>query len=66
LTDSRFALGSSIPITLRPGIVATRAEIALMLRAMSSASWITRLALIPAAGSNSYIVTTGPGRTSTI
>ena len=37
-----------------------------MLRAMSSASWITRLALMPLAGSSSYIVTTGPGRTSTM
>ena len=37
-----------------------------MLRAMSSASWMTRLALMPLAGSSSYMVTTGPGRTSTI
>ena len=65
-TDSRLALGSSMPITLRPGMVATRADSADMLRAMSSASWITRLALMPAAGSSSYIVTTGPGRTSTM
>ena len=65
-TASRLALGSSMPITLRPGIVATRADSADMLRAMSSASWITRLALIPLAGSSSYIVTTGPGRTSTM
>ena len=65
-TISRLGLGSSIPITLRPGMVATRADSADMLRAMSSASWITRLALIPLAGSSSYIVTTGPGRTSTI
>src|SRR5207244_5168731 len=48
------------------GIVATRAERADMLRAMSSASWMTRLALMPLAGSSSYIVTTGPGRTSTM
>ena len=66
LTGSRLELGSSIPITLRPGMVATRADSADMLRAMSSASWITRLALIPLAGSSSYMVTTGPGRTSTI
>ena len=65
-TVSRFALGSSMPITLRPGMVATRADSADMLRAMSSASWMTRLALIPLAGSSSYMVTTGPGRTSTI
>src|SRR3546814_11767619 len=37
-----------------------------MLRAISSASATTRLALMPDAGSSSYIVTTGPGRTSTI
>ena len=66
LTVSRFGLGSSMPITLRPGMVATRADSADMLRAMSSASWITRLALIPLAGSSSYMVTTGPGRTSTM
>ena len=61
LTVSRFGLGSSMPMTLRPGIVATRAESADMLRAMSSASAITRLALMPLAGSSSYMVTTGPG-----
>ncbi len=66
LTVSRFWLGSSMPITLRPGMVATRADSADMLRAMSSASWMTRLALIPLAGSSSYMVTTGPGRTSTM
>ena len=37
-----------MPITLRPGMVATRADKADMLRAMSSASWMTRLALMPA------------------
>jgi S-DNA-T family DNA segregation ATPase FtsK/SpoIIIE len=35
-------------------------------RAMSSARPITRLALRPGAGSSSYMVTTGPGRTLTI
>ena len=65
-TASRLGLGSSMPITLRPGMVATRADNADMLRAMSSASWMTRLALIPLAGSSSYMVTTGPGRTSTM
>ncbi len=55
-----------MPITVRPGMVATRADTADMLRAISSASWITRLALMPLAGSSSYIVTTGPGRTFTI
>ena len=37
-----------------------------MLRAMSSARPITRLALMPGAGSSSYIVTTGPVRTAVI
>ena len=37
-----------------------------MLRAMSSAKPITRLAFSPGAGSSSYIVTTGPGRTAVI
>ena len=55
-----------MPITLRPGMTATRAEIALMLRAISSASAITRLALMPGAGSSSYMVTTGPGHTLVI
>ena len=50
-----------MPITLRPGMVATRADSADMLRAMSSASAITRLAFVPLAGSSSYMVTTGPG-----
>ena len=42
----------------------TRADIALMLRAMSSARPMTRLALTPGAGSSSYMVTTGPVRTA--
>ena len=37
-----------------------------MLRAMSSARPTTRLALMPGAGSSSYIVTTGPVRTAVI
>ncbi len=37
-----------------------------MLRAISSASPMTRLALMPGAGSSSYMVTTGPVRTATI
>ena len=37
-----------------------------MERAMSSASPITRDALRPGAGSSSYMVTTGPGRTETM
>ena len=65
-TFSRCAFGSSIPITVRPGTVDTRADSADMLRAMSSASPITRDAFNPGAGSSSYMVTTGPGRTETI
>ncbi len=59
-------MGSSIPMTERPGTVETRAESADIDRAISSESPITRLALRPGAGSSSYIVTTGPGRTLTI
>ena len=55
-----------MPMTVRPGTTATRTEIALIERAMSSARPITRDALMPGAGSNSYSVTTGPGRTCTI
>ena len=44
--------------------VAMRADTADMLRATSSDSEITRLDFTPAAGSNSYSVTTGPGRTA--
>lgn len=65
-TFSRSALGSSIPITVRPGTVETRADSADIDRAMSSDRPITRLALRPGAGSSSYIVTTGPGRTEVI
>ena len=42
---------------------ATRAETALIERAMSSDNAITRDDLMPGAGSNSYSVTTGPGWT---
>ena len=65
-TISRLSLGSSMPITDRPGTVDTRADSAIIDRAISSARPITRLALRPGAGSNSYMVTTGPGRTDTI
>src|SRR5215211_4608572 len=61
-TFSRFGLGNSMPIALRPETTATRAESALIERAMSSASPITRDDLMPGAGSSSYSVTTGPGR----
>src|SRR4051794_7529836 len=50
-------------MALRPGTTATRAETADIERAMSSASPITRLDFVPGAGSSSYNVTTGPGRT---
>ena len=53
-------------MTLRPGTVAIRTEIALIDRAMSSARPITRLVLVPGAGSSSYKVTTGPGLTFSI
>ena len=52
-TFSRFGLGSSMPMALRPGTTATRAETALIERAMSSASPITREDLMPGAGSSS-------------
>ena len=49
-----------------PGTVETRADRADIERAMSSDRPITREAFSPGAGSNSYMVTTGPGRTDTI
>ena len=45
--------GISMPMTLRPGTTATRADTALIERAMSSASPITRDDLMPGAGSSS-------------
>ena len=65
-TVSRFAFGSSMPITVRPGTVAMRTATTLMLRAMSSARPMTREDFTPGAGSSSYKVTTGPGRISVI
>ena len=52
-----------MPMTLRPGTTATRADSADIERAMSSARPMTRDDLMPGAGSSSYRVTTGPGRT---
>ena len=52
-TISRLALGSSMPMTLRPRTTAARTDMALMERAMSSESPITRAVLTPGAGSNS-------------
>ena len=46
-------LGSSMPMALRPDTTATRADIALIERAISSASPITRDDLMPGAGSSS-------------
>src|SRR5579872_7052738 len=55
-----------MPMALRPGTTATRAERALIDRAISSARPITRDDLMPGAGSSSYKVTTGPGLALTI
>src|SRR6266404_6143799 len=60
-TFSRCGFGNSMPMALRPGTTATRADSALIERAMSSASPMTRDDLMPGAGSSSYSVTTGPG-----
>ena len=65
-TVSRSSFGSSIPMAFLPGTTATRAEIALIDRAISSAREITRDDLTPGAGSISNKVITGPGRTSLI
>src|SRR5216117_4420450 len=55
-----------MPMALRPGTTATRADSALIERAMSSARPMTRDDLMPGAGSSSYSVTTGPGLALTI
>ena len=55
-----------MPITLRPDTVAMRTAVTDSDRATSSASPITRAERMPGAGSNSYSVTTGPGRMATI
>src|SRR6267378_3391341 len=55
-----------MPMALRPGTTATRADSALIERAMSSDSPMTREDLMPGAGSSSYSVTTGPGWALTI
>ena len=65
-TFSRSSFGSSMPMTERPGMVEQRQASADMERAMSSARPMTREALRPAAGSSSYMVTTGPGRIEVI
>ena len=52
--------GSSIPIVLLPGIVAILADSELVFLAISSDKLIIFETFIPAAGSNSFKVTTGP------
>ena len=56
-------MGISIPIVFFPGTGAILVEIELVLLAISSVKFIILEVLIPAAGSNSYKVTTGPGLT---
>ena len=63
-TGSRSAFGISIPTTALPGMGATmRTLTARITRARSSARLTILFTLTPLAGSNSYIVMTGPGRT---
>ena len=52
--------GSSIPIVLLPGIVAILADSELVFLAISSDKFTILETLTPAAGSNSFRVTTGP------
>ena len=59
-TFSREELGNSIPTVFLPGIVAIRADSELVFRAISSDKLIILETLTPAAGSNSFSVTTGP------
>ena len=53
-------MGSSIPTVLLPGIVAILADSELVFLAISSDRFIILETLTPAAGSNSFNVTTGP------
>ena len=55
--------GISIPIVFFPGTGAILVDIELVLLAMSSVRLTILEVFIPAAGSNSYKVTTGPGLT---
>ncbi len=59
-TFSLSEFGSSIPMVLLPGMVAIRADSELVFLAISSDRLIILETLIPAAGSNSFNVTTGP------
>ena len=54
-------LGTSMPTLARPGSRSTRIDSAESARARSSDRPMTWLTLMPAAGRNSYVVTTGPG-----
>ena len=53
-------MGSSIPIVLLPGIVEILADSELVFLAISSERLIILDTFTPAAGSNSFKVTTGP------
>ena len=53
-------MGSSIPTVFRPGIVEIRADSELVFLAISSERLIILETFTPAAGSNSFSVTTGP------
>ena len=53
-------MGNSIPTVLLPGIVAILADSELVFLAISSERLIIFETLTPAAGSNSFKVTTGP------
>ena len=59
-TFSLNVFGSSIPIVFCPGIVDILADSELVFLAMSSERFITFETFTPAAGSNSFSVTTGP------
>ena len=59
-TFSLDKFGNSIPIVLLPGMVAIRADSELVFLAISSERFIIFETFTPAAGSNSFKVTTGP------
>ena len=59
-TFSLKEFGNSIPIVFLPGIVAIRADSELVFLAISSERFIILETFTPAAGSNSFKVTTGP------
>ena len=59
-TPSLFSLGISIPTVFLPGITATLADVELVFLAKSSDKFTIFETFTPAAGSNSYKLTTGP------